>query len=199
MVTNGKGDQGPWLKSQKVEFFEMLLIKRLGKEMADKIQIDWQNSRVICIAVSYTKFDLDTVAIFPLRLELYKYRVYEKGIFSLEPLNNLEKQEEKQKMVKTSEEDIPGVTIAKSSAEIEDLFQEFRSRVLQIDEQVFEKKTTFYIAYAVSKNFAEEYVLKKGIKIHLRQVQYDDPLKLVEKISDTYNWTLKRKIYLRGR
>src|SRR3954471_21847845 len=32
-----------WLKAQKVEFFEMLVIKKLGKEIAEKIQIDWNN------------------------------------------------------------------------------------------------------------------------------------------------------------
>lgn len=40
-----------WLQAQKVEFFEMLLIKVLGASVAEKIQIDWKNPRVVCIEV----------------------------------------------------------------------------------------------------------------------------------------------------
>ena len=39
-----------WLQVQKEEFFEMLIIKSLGQEVAQKINIDWKNPRVICIA-----------------------------------------------------------------------------------------------------------------------------------------------------
>ena len=44
-----------WLQAQKVEFFEMLMIKKLGQEIAKKIRVDWSNPRVICIAESYSK------------------------------------------------------------------------------------------------------------------------------------------------
>lgn len=42
-----------WLKAQKMEFFEMLIIKKLGKNIAEKLKVDWQNPRVICIAESF--------------------------------------------------------------------------------------------------------------------------------------------------
>ncbi|HEY4197376.1 MAG TPA: endonuclease NucS domain-containing protein, partial [Mucilaginibacter sp.] len=74
-----------WLKAQKVEFFEMLVTKKLGPERAAKI--NWHNPRVICIAESYSKFDIDTLEVVPLRLELYKFRYYENNIFSLENVN----------------------------------------------------------------------------------------------------------------
>jgi RecB family endonuclease NucS len=70
-----------WLQAQKVEFFEMLLIKKLGPEVAHKIQIDWKNPRVVCIAEAYSKFDIDTVEVIPMRIELFKYRNYEGGYF----------------------------------------------------------------------------------------------------------------------
>ena len=76
-----------WLTAQKEEFFEMLLIKKLGQETAKTIQIDWKNPRVVCIAESYSKFDIDTVEVIPMRIELFKYRYYENGIFSFEPLS----------------------------------------------------------------------------------------------------------------
>jgi hypothetical protein len=63
----------------------MLMQQKLGKTVADTIKLDWKNPRVICIAESYSKFDIDTVEVVPLRIELYKYRFYDEGIFSLEP------------------------------------------------------------------------------------------------------------------
>lgn len=57
-----------WLKSQKVEFFEMMVMKRLGPEKAKKIS--WNNPRIKCIAESYSKFDIDTLEVIPLKLEL---------------------------------------------------------------------------------------------------------------------------------
>jgi hypothetical protein len=69
-----------------VEFFEMLLIRNLGAEIASKTKVDWKNPKMICIAESYSKFDTDTVEVIPTWIELFKYRMYEHGIFSLEPL-----------------------------------------------------------------------------------------------------------------
>jgi hypothetical protein len=46
------------------------MMDTLGKEVADKINLDWNNPRVICIAESYSKFDIDTVEVVPLRIEL---------------------------------------------------------------------------------------------------------------------------------
>ena len=44
-------------------------------------------SRLICIAESYSKFDIDTAEVVPLRIELMRYRYYEDGVFALEPIN----------------------------------------------------------------------------------------------------------------
>ena len=69
-----------WLKAQKVEFFEMLILKKLAEEIAKNIDVDWKNPRVICIAESYNKFDIDTVELIPMRIELFRYR-YLKMVF----------------------------------------------------------------------------------------------------------------------
>jgi hypothetical protein len=61
-----------WLKSQKPGFFEKLMIDKLGKDKADKIKLDWHNPRVICVAENYSKFDIDTAEVVPLRIELMK-------------------------------------------------------------------------------------------------------------------------------
>lgn len=188
-----------WLKTQKSAFFEMLIQDKLGKDFAEKIKLDWNNPRVICIAESFSKFDTDTVEVVPLRIELYKFRYYEGDIFSLEPVNVAE-QNEKAVAPAISSEDPGGQTIdalrAKGAESIRQLFDAFRERVLAIDESIIEKATQFYVAYRASGNFAEVHIGKNQIKIHLRPIDYVDPKGMVEKIPEGYNWTMDRRIYL---
>ena len=196
-----------WLKAQKVEFFEMLVIRKLGKDVADKLKIDWQNPRVICIAENYSKFDIDTVEVIPMRLELFKYRYYENGIFNLEALNTSASTQEK-RIDKNIIPEEPNVVIeitnsvnknlVKAPSIIQDLFEELRSRIMQIDENITEKKTRDYTAYRLSKNFAEVYIGKQHIKMHLRPANYDDPLNKVEKLPESFQWTMDCRVYIRN-
>lgn len=196
-----------WLKTQKPGFFEKLIIDKLGKELADKIKLDWHNPRVICIAESYSKFDIDTVEVVPLRIELLKYRYYDEGIFSLEAVNipsdhNKTFNEFKVDIgSKKSKSDIVSsrtveALLGHGTAQIQELFSELRERILSIDETIEEKATSLYVAYRVSNNFAEIHINKSQIKIHLRPITYEDPRGLVQKIPDGYNWTMDRRAYL---
>ena len=180
----------------------MLVIKKLGKELAEKIKIDWNNPRVICIAESYSKFDIDTVEVIPIRLELLRYRYYENGILSLESINSIDQPVIKAEKVKevgalvttNSIDDL----LAKASPQILQIFSELQSRILQIDENIIEKITSLYIAYRVSKSFTEIHIGKNQLKVYLRPVAYDDPLNKVEKIPESYNWSMDRRIYIKS-
>lgn len=191
-----------WLMAQKIEFFEMLVIKKLGKGLADKLKIDWKNPRVICIAENYNKFDIDTVEVIPMRLELWRYRYYEGGILSLEPINTPEASIGKEEKYKESviPGDLPCVDdlLKKASSEVQRIFIELQGRILQMDENIVERATMIYIGYRVSKMFAEIHVGKKQIKLFLRPIDYDDPLKKIEKIPEGYNWTLDRRVYIKS-
>lgn len=190
-----------WLQAQKVEFFEMLLIKNLGPEVAKNIQIDWKNPRVVCVAAAYSKFDIDTVEVVPMRIELFKYRNYEGGVFSLEPLGVSEqksKSSSEPSLIKPPSDSYIEDLMKKASAETKEMFEEVRARILELDENITEKVTAFYVAYRVTRNFAEIYVGKNHLKIHLRPVEYSDPEGKVEKVPDSYNWTLDRRVYVKS-
>jgi predicted transport protein len=143
----------------------------------------------------------------PLRIELLKYRYYDEGIFSLEPVNistdyNKTLNDTKADTgSKRSKSDIAScqtveALLGHGTAPIQELFSELRERILSIDETIEEKATSLYVAYRVSNNFAEIYINKSQIKIHLRPIAYDDPRGLVQKIPDGYNWTMDRRAYL---
>lgn len=195
-----------WLKTQKAGFFEKLMIDKLGGGVADRIKLDWHNPRVVCIAESYSKFDIDTVEVVPLRIELLRYRLYEEGIFSLQPVSvsgeqAIEPRSIDKKNIKR--DDGGGKTsasldnlLAKATPAIQRLYEELRERIIALDENIAEKATSYYVAYRTSNNFAEVHIGKSQIKLLLRPIEYDDPKGLIAKVPDTYKWTLDRRAYL---
>lgn len=143
----------------------------------------------------------------PLRIELLKYRYYDEGIFSLEPVNipsdhnKIFNETKADTGLKKSRSDLASsqtveALLGHGTAAIQELFSELRERILSIDETIEEKGTSLYVAYRVSNNFAEIYINKTQIKTHLRPIAYDDPKGLVQKILDGYNWTMNRRAYL---
>ena len=136
---------------------------------------------------------------------MIRYRYYENNIFSLEPINIDESVSKfiSPKVETNNSDDLTEYTVdslkSKGSPEMQELFELIRERILAIDEQIIEKATSLYIAYKLSNNFAEIYVMKSQIKIHLRPIDYIDPENFVEKISEGYNWTMDRRIYLKSK
>jgi predicted transport protein len=189
-----------WLQAQKREFFEMIVIKKLGEKLAKDLPIDWKNPRVICIAESYNKFDIDTVEVVPMRIELFKYRYYDDGIFSLEPLG-ISEQTSKSCQVQTGKEVVDASVDKhrnKATQDIRLIFDQLRERIFGLDENIKEKAVMMYIAYRVTKNFAEVTIQKNQLKIHMRPVNYDDPKKIVEKVPESFQWTMDRRAYLKN-
>ena len=194
-----------WLKTQKAGFFEKLMFDKLGKDVAEKIKLDWQNPRVICIAESYSKFDIDTVEVVPLRIELFRYRYYEGDVFSLDPLNMVESTAPVQVIAdssfkKSTGESSPSVELLrnKAVASVKELFDQLREEIMALDEAVIEKPTALYVGYRISNNFVEIHIGKNQLRIHLRPIDYVDPKGMVEKIPEGYNWTMDRRVYLKS-
>lgn len=186
------------LKSQKEEFFRMLMINKLGKNVADSIRLDWKHPRVICIAESFNRYDMDTVAVVPLRIELYRYCQYEAGIFQLEPAQVNEQQNiatPVQHGMHPSVFDILKKQ-ANASSQVQHLFDELRERILSIDDRIVEKTNRKGVAYAVARHFAEIQIKRDMLVIDLRPLDYDDPRNLVERIAIGYTVTMNRRIKL---
>ncbi|MEI7482264.1 MAG: hypothetical protein WCK75_07930 [Elusimicrobiota bacterium] len=70
-----------WLLDHKDAFGVLCQVRKVN------IEIDWDSPRVICIAESYSKFDLDTADILPINIELLRYRLYDDNILFLDPEN----------------------------------------------------------------------------------------------------------------
>lgn len=194
-----------WLKSQKVEFFEMLVIKKLGHDKVSKI--DWKNPKVICIAEEYNKFDIDTLEVISVRLELYKFRYYENNIFTLE---NVKGDDEQSKITEQIRTDIAVESIYKKGNEVtldthlkkglpavQELFLIIKEKIFELDENIEERINNNYIGYRVSKMFAEVHIQKNRLMLYLRPIDYKHDIgNRIFKVSDSYNWVLDRRVYI---
>ncbi|MDD2766343.1 MAG: DUF5655 domain-containing protein [Candidatus Moranbacteria bacterium] len=162
-----------WLLDHKADF------EILCKNKNINIDIDWDSPRVICVAESYNKFDIDTADILPINIELLRYRIYENDILYLEPEsyqkikistsgiikksknNNKEKTELLQKDYSVEDH------LKKADQKTNDLFHKLREKIISIDEEIREEPKKFYIAYKTATNFADLIIYKNEIRITL--------------------------------
>ena len=72
-----------WLMSHRKDF-EWLVMERLGKEVADKV--DWSGSRLICVAGDFGKYDEHAVKQMNRTIALVRYRRYADDLLLLEQL-----------------------------------------------------------------------------------------------------------------
>lgn len=191
-----------WLTAQQPEFFEMLMQKQLTKDMFDNIRLDWKHPRVVCIAESFSQFDIDTVEIVPLRIELFKYRLYEGDMFSLESVSFNEMQKNLSDVVHlVPVETVQSITMSmkeqsNASHLIRTLYDELRERIMSLDQYIIEKAGKRCISYRLTKNFAEVLIRRDRLVIELRPIDYQDPCGMVERIAESYTVTMNRRVTL---
>ena len=179
-----------WLLDHKADFEMLCQSKKID------IEIDWDSPRVICIAESYSKFDLDTADILPINVELLRYRIYEENILFLEP-ENYQKVKistsgiiKKAKMQKTKDNQLQKVYsiddhLAGKNKETLDLFQDLREKILSLDQNIIEEAKAKYIAYKTSTNFVDVVVKQYGLKIFLnvKSGRLNDPQRIARDLT----------------
>lgn len=191
-----------WLTAQQPEFFQMLMQMQLDKDVLDNMRLDWKHPRVVCIAESFSQFDIDTVEIVPLRIELFKYRLYEGDLFSLESVSFNEMQKNLADAVHLfPAETVQSITMSikeqsNASHLIRTLYDELRERIMSLDQYIIEKAGKRCISYRLTKNFAEVLVRRDRLVIDLRPIDYQDPRGMVERIAENYTVTMNRRVTL---
>lgn len=189
-----------WLTIQRQEFFELLMQKQLPKEVLEEMRLDWKHPRVVCIAESFSQYDVDTVEMIPLRIELFKYRLYEGDLISLEAVHEAK---ERVRELAVSDEDESVVTVIEAMKEqanashlIGTLYDELREMIMKMDRDIQEKPGKRTISYRLTKNFAEIIIRHDKLVIDLRPIDYIDPKGMVERLAENYTVTMNRRITL---
>lgn len=159
-----------WLLDHKADF------EVLAHKLNPEIEIDWNSPRVICVAESYNKFDLDTVELLPINIELLKYKIYQNNILLVEPetqqkiristskIFNKDKQEKSlgEKVTYKLEDHLNGI-----SAKAKEIFEEINEKIVALDESIIVEPKAKYIAYKMTTNFVDIVVKQYGLKIFL--------------------------------
>lgn len=159
-----------WLLDHKADF------DVLAHKVKSEIEIDWNSPRVICVAESYNKFDLDTVELLPINIELLRYKIYQNNILLVEPetqqkvristskIFNKEKQEKSlgEKVIYKLEDHLSGI-----SSKAREIFEEVNEKIVALDESIIVEPKAKYIAYKLTTNFVDIVVKQYGLKIFL--------------------------------
>jgi len=171
-----------WIKDHRGDF-QVAANRALG----EKIEIDWTDIRVICIAPGYKKYDLHAVQMMGANIELWQYRLFDNGSFYLEEVFRrstaltgdviavangknpvMVAAGKKAAMTRatgsyTFEQHIDGV-----DTEIKDIVLDLRDYITSLDEAVEESPKKFYVAYKVTQNFVCMEVKKNKIILYLK-------------------------------
>lgn len=161
-----------WLLDHKADFDALCQKKNI------EISVDWESPRVICIAESYNKFDIDTADILPINIELLRYRIYEGNLLYLEAESYQKVKISTSAIIRKSKQDIQKVEKLQRTYTIEEhlkgidkkvieLFELLREKILSIDESIQEVPKSKYIAYKTSTNFTDIHLQQSGVKIYL--------------------------------
>lgn len=159
-----------WLLDHKADF-EVLV-----QNSEVDIKIDWNSPRVVCIAESYNKFDLDTADLLPINIELLRYKIYQTDVMLVEPetqqririsTSKMFGKENKSKRIKSKvtyelEDHLTG--ISKHAVKI---FDELNEKIAALDDSIIVEPKAKYIAYKLATNFVDIVIMQSGLKLFL--------------------------------
>lgn len=168
-----------WLLDHKDSF------EKLCNEKNVSTTIQWAAPRVICVAESYNKFDTDTADLLPINIELYRYKLYEDGLLTLDT-ENYQKVKLQDAPKFTASPDKPerlqetftlDYHLAMASEDTKVLFEELKERILAIDKEIIEDPKKMYLAYKTTRNFVDIVFKKSKLKlyINMKTGTLDDP------------------------
>jgi predicted transport protein len=171
-----------WLKDHKGDF-QIAVNKTLGNH----VDVDWSDIRVICLAPEYKKYDLHAVQVMGANIELWQYKTYENGIFSIEEVYKRITSRPNQAGVDITAKNPIMVEAGKKAAltrktatysmdehteKLDDLMLELynsvRDFIVAIDGSIEETPKKHYVAYKTSQNFVCLQAYKQKITMYLK-------------------------------
>lgn len=171
-----------WLLDHKAEFEKLVQFEMYTPSAPPALNyygnvgefIDWDSPRVICIAQSFNKFDLDTVAVLPFNIELIKFKLYENDVLSIEFESTKEISTDKvmkttgtKEKIKVHKEYTIESHFTKASNDTKELYKSLREMIIALDDSIREEPKSKYIAFKLSTNFVDVEVRKDALKLYL--------------------------------
>ena len=161
-----------WLLDHRGEF-TLLVMEVAGKEKAE--EIEWNGPRLICIAADYTKYDEHAVKQINRNIDLVRYRKFGSDLLALELVHRTSATdngnisgERSARLTKKSVEKTLQQSLSEMDTDIQDIYEQLRSYLLALGDDVQEKETKLYLAYRKIKNFTCIQFQKKSLILYLK-------------------------------
>jgi predicted transport protein len=162
--------------------------------------VDWSQTRVAFVSQSFTDNQVLATNFKDIAIELWEVKQYEDNLITIhnikktqsaESIKPISQQNQVFKKVADeikvySEED----NLAIASEEIVELYERFKSAILNLSDGIEVKPQKFYIAFKKDKNIADLQIQKNSIKIFINKKKgsLDDPKKLMRDVSEIGHW-----------
>lgn len=145
-----------WLDDHRADF-TLLVMDKLGPKMKD--QIVWENTRVLCIAYEFTKFDEHAVSQMGRNIELIRYRRFGDDLLALELVNAPAGASRGPKTSapvngKKQVQRTAAQALEKASVQLTDLFDALDEQLSAFGDDVSRGDQKYYFAYRRLRNFA---------------------------------------------
>ena len=154
-----------WLRDHRGDFDAATRAK-----YGDAVLVDWSDTRVICLAPNYKKYDLLAAQVMGVNLELWRYRLFADGHLYLEevyrrPSNQMEVVPDpgkdlvmvaagkKAALTRATGSYTFGEHLEEVSGEIKNLALEIQEYISGLDDAIQEAPKQDYIAYKLTRNF----------------------------------------------
>jgi predicted transport protein len=158
-----------WLLDHKAEV-KLLVIDRYSREEADRI--DWNGTRLLCIAADFTRYDEHAVQQINRNIELIRYRRFGADLLLLELVNAVTVRTSETKSSQTPEKRSKDKPVSESLAALNgpllDIFEALRAFLSALGDDVQEKRLNLYIAFKRLKNFVCIEIRKDKLMLYLR-------------------------------
>jgi len=143
-----------WLADHRSEF-KWLVMEKLGKESAENIS--WENTRLLCIAGDFTRYDLHAVKQINRNVELIRYKRYGDDLLLLDLVNavsatNISTTDEQESKA-TSSHTRQSELLERAPQIAKDAFDALKTFAESLGDDVQYKELKYYSAFRRLRNF----------------------------------------------
>jgi len=148
-----------WLLDHKAEF-KLLAQEKYGKNAI--AEIEWEKTRLLCIAGEFTKYDIHAVMQINRNIELIKYRKYGNDLLLLEQVNSKTAVNETKTSSRAARSKGKGNrkeatiedSLSNAPGELRELFDSMKHDLLSLGDDVQFAALKYYFSFKRIKNFA---------------------------------------------
>jgi predicted transport protein len=175
-----------WFMEHKADF-DLLCREKLGT----KVDIDWDNPRLLCIATDFNKYDDNAIKQINRNIELIRYTLFENDFLMVQLASAVT---EKPKSSHTSGDkytkDRIEYKLKTANKDIVSYTEELDEYILDLGDDIQKKELKNYWAYKTIKNLVCIVINKDKLGVYL-SVDYkdiDEPRSHVEDVKDKGHW-----------